>query len=328
MKIEIAENQEQWNGWLKQNSRYNPFSQSWEWGDLSIKEGAEIDRLEITEEESVIAQAQVVYTKLPFGWKYAFCPKGPVVAQQNLKSEIYESLSHYFKQEKCIFFRFEPENFEHPTPKFKKTIDINPPATLILDLTKSEQELLQGMHQKTRYNMHLAEKKEIRIEDKKDFEAFINLMKQTGERDAFRLHHKDHYKQVLSSALSYQLTAYVENNPIACALFTGFGNTFTYLYGASNYEYRNIMAPYLLQWRAIQHAKKTGYKYYDFFGVAPKIKEGDEYVYDSKHQYAGVTRFKLGFGGMSYQAAGTYDLILDKNKYYSYQILRRLRRLV
>ena len=88
------------------------------------------------------------------------------------------------------------------------------------------------------------------------------------------------------------------------------------------------MAPYLLQWEAVKLAKNLEYKYYDFFGVAPKINgQAEEYEYLPKHQYAGVTRFKLGFGGMPYSAAGTRDIIINNKKYKLYKLLRRLRRL-
>jgi len=328
MRVQTAENRQAWDSWLEQNTKFSPFAQSWEWGDLSVKEGLETERIVISEEDDKIAQAQIVYTKLFFGRRYAFCPRGPVIAEQNLAAEAYEALSNYLKGERCIFFRFEPEILDFPLTNGKKTIDINPPATLVLDLSKSEQELLLGMHQKTRYNIHLAEKKEVRVEDKKDFDVFYGLMKKTGARDEFRLHPERHYKQVLSSPLVHQLTAYSGGTAVAAAIFVGFGNTCTYLYGASDYAYRSLMVPYLLQWRAIQFAKKSGYGYYDFFGVAPRIAAGEEYVYDKKHRYAGVTRFKLGFGGFERQTAGTYDLILDKSKYSAYMLLRRLRRMV
>jgi lipid II:glycine glycyltransferase (peptidoglycan interpeptide bridge formation enzyme) len=86
---------------------------------------------------------------------------------------------------------------------------------------------------------------------------------------------------------------------------------------------------YLLQWEGIRLGKKLGYTHYDFFGIAPACKgERGEYVYDEKHQYAGVTRFKLGFGGEVVEHPGTFDLILQPMKYKVYQLFRTLRRLV
>ena len=229
------------------------------------------------------------------------------------------------KNKNCIYFRVEPRSVIADS-KFTihRSIDINPPATLILDLKKSEEELLAGMHQKTRYNIHLAEKKDLKISEEKNFEVFWSLMNQTGSRDKFKLHGKNHYELVLNSPLTFQLTVYFNNKPVATVVFAKFGNTFTYLYGASDYTHRDLMAPYLLQWEGIKMGKSSGYQLYDFFGVAP-VKDGN---YDQKHQYAGVTRFKLGFGGKPHQLPGTFDLVVNTGKYKLYSILRRLRRLI
>ena len=79
--------------------------------------------------------------------------------------------------------------------------------------------------------------------------------------------------------------------------------------------------------------KSFGCERYDFFGVAPKKLTTNneqlttEYNYDPHHQYAGVTRFKLGFGGVPFQVPGTFDVVIAKNQYRLYNLLRKLRRL-
>ncbi len=339
MKILNIDNQEQWDTWLKNNSQHNSFAQAWAWGDILLAEGKKVERLAVAEGEKVLAQAQIVYSQLPFGWQYAFCPRGPVVVS-SIKYQvlsIYEQFEKYLKGRGCVFFRIEPDtlNTEYLIPNTKKTVDINPSATLILDLKKSEEEILAGMHQKTRYNIHLAEKKDLKIKNEKparttdivqsggNLEVFWDLMSKTGSRDKFSLHHKKHYEKVLESPMVFQLTAYEKEVSIAVAVFAKFGNTFTYLYGASDYAHRDLMAPYLLQWQGIKMGKSFGCERYDFFGVAP-VTDGN---YDLKHQYAGVTRFKLGFGGIPFQAPGTFDVVIDNNKYKLYNFLRKLRRL-
>jgi lipid II:glycine glycyltransferase (peptidoglycan interpeptide bridge formation enzyme) len=320
MKIVNITSQVQWDKWLQSHSQNNSFTQSWAWGDVLLSEGKQVERLAIVEGEEVSAQAQIVYSKLPFGWQYAFCPGGPVTGEE----KIYETTLDYLKKNNSVFFRVEPENkFKILNFKIQKTIDINPPATLVLDLKKTEEELLAGMHQKTRYNIHLAEKKGLQVNNEKNLEVFWALMNKTGSRDKFSLHQKSHYEKVLESPITHQLTAYFNGKPVAVAVFVGFGNTFTYLYGASDYENRDLMAPYLLQWQGIKMGKVGGYQKYDFFGVAP-VKDGN---YDTKHQYAGVTRFKLGFGGAPCQAPGTLDLIIKSQKYFIYKFFRLLRRL-
>jgi peptidoglycan pentaglycine glycine transferase (the first glycine) len=333
MQIIIAENEEKWNGWLRQNYSHNPFAQSWDWGEVLISEGKKVERLGVVEGGTILALAQVVYGDLPFGWRHVFCPMGPVL-DNNINAEtenqIYKLLIDHFREENCIFFRTESARAlpKKLVPLVKKTIDINPPATVILDLNKSADEMLASMHQKTRYNIRLAEKKDIVIDNGKNFSVFWNLMKKTGARDGFKLHREEHYKNLFNYDSAGQTTAYLNHKAIACIVYYVFGNTFTYLYGASDYHYRNLMAPYLLQWHCIQLAKHSGYEYYDFFGVAPKVNSNSpDYQYDDGHQYAGVTRFKLGFGGESCRRAGTRDIVISGGKYKFYKFLRAIRRL-
>lgn len=345
VEIKIIDNQIEWDSWL--NTQNAPFTQSWDWGEILIAEGKRVERLALVENEKIVAAAQIVFASV-LGVKYAFCPKGPVGSLQI--SDCLQKILGYLKEKKCNFFRFEPaaiptESLIHKQDKSvvhsglwsgmtaKKTIDVNPRATTILSLGGSEEELLEKMHTKTRYNIRLAEKKDLKISMDKNFEAFWLLMQETGRRDGFRLHGRKHYEAIFSSNLCHQLTAFQNETPVATMVYILFGDSATYLFGASDYEHRQLMAPYLLQWEAIKIAKKDGKKFYDFFGIAPRLAvastdKRSEYKYDEKHQYAGVTRFKLGFGGEKIELAGTFDLIISPFRYRMYEILRRLRRLV
>ncbi|MBU0546085.1 aminoacyltransferase [Patescibacteria group bacterium] len=329
MEMKIAQNSAEWD------DVDLTFAQSWEWGEILRKEGKKVERLGFFEGDLLVASAQLVYSPLIFSWQYICCPKGPVFHEARaMKNETQEkalsALFDYCKNKNAAFLRVEP-NFDitryalHAT---RKTIDVNPRATLILDLTKSEEELLQNMHAKTRYNIHLAERKNLRGVWEKNSDVFLSLMEETGKRDSFRLHNENHYQEILNSNMSKQITIYFENVPTAVGVFIASGNYFTYLYGASSWEHRNLMAPYLVQWLGIMKGKELGYEWYDFFGVAPLKKENDgQFSYNTKHQYAGVTRFKLGFGGEPNESLGTLDIIVDRKKYWVYQILRGVRRL-
>jgi lipid II:glycine glycyltransferase (peptidoglycan interpeptide bridge formation enzyme) len=139
-------------------------------------------------------------------------------------------------------------------------------------------------------------------------------MSMTGERDAFRIHDKKHYKNMLGASENIKLFfATYEGKNIAAGLFCFFGNRVTYMHGASDNEARNLMAPYLLQWEIIKRAKKEAYKYYDFYGIDEK-------------KWPGVTRFKVGFGGFVKEYPGTYDFIFRPAIYNFYEQLRKLKR--
>ena len=346
LRIIQVENREQWDGWLINSYDHTSFAQSWEWGGILAKENKIVERLAVIDGEKILAQAQVIYTPLPFGWKYAFCPKGPIVNRQfsllNFQS-VYNALSEYLKSKGCIFFRIEPRRVSSislssgSSKKTKKVIDINPPATLLLDLTQTEDQILQMMHPKTRYNIRLAQKKDVIAKNIKDWGTFWRLMKTTGGRGNFRLHSESHYRNIFESPFTHQIVSYYNEVPLATAIFIHLGNTLTYLYGASDNRDRNVMASYLLQWEAARLGKSVGCKYYDFFGVAPRkhlmsdqdgLIMNEAYFYDPNHQYAGVTRFKLGFGGLPHEDPGTWDLIIDKKKYRIYEVMRKIRRLI
>ena len=333
MEIRLAEDQKRWDAWLVRQDK-PAFTQSSAWAAILTAENKIVELLEFYEGSDKIAQALVLYNRLFNGWRYAFCPRGPVFFDRDdrmgenaivQEAAVYAAFKAHCAKKSCLFVRIEP-SFLSPQEKSKKVVDINPRATTYLDLHKKEDELLSAMHQKTRYNIRLAEKKDVVLHQGKDVEILYDLLTVTGERDRFKLHGKIHYEKIVASPLSSQLTVMLKEKPIATALFASCGNTFTYVYGASDYEHRSLMAPYFLQWSAIKLAQERGFRWYDFFGIAPVEIVVGEYRYDENHQYAGVTRFKLGFGGTISEAPGTYDLLISSARYRMYGLLRKIRR--
>ena len=344
--------------------KHSQFLQAWLWGDFQEKVAGKVFRLGVEEEGKLVAIATIVKKMLPMGKNYFYCPRGPVGKfqiqnskfQTNSNNQIQNSkqvaellfyeIRELARKEGAMFLRFEPEvELKLENWQIEKTLDVQPSKTLILDLNKSEDELLAGMHQKTRYNIRLAEKKGVRLEEAgiESFDKFWELMGQTSDRDDFRLHGIDYYKEMIKldhrqghrQSLRQGLRqggasgtggtggtgkdfiklffAKYKGKAIAAGIFSFFGNTATYMHGASSDENRNLMAPYSLQWEAIKLAKAKGYKYYDFFGIDEK-------------KWPGITRFKKGFGGKEKKYPGTFDLAFDPGWYSVYKMVRKVRR--
>ena len=320
--MQILDNtpKERWDKFLTEQKQ-SQFLQSWQWGELAGEEGTKAIRISVEDKGKLVATAALIKKSI-FSFNYFFCPRGPVVGVEsgNLKVEnfLFDEIKKIAKNEKAIFLRFEPQFIIHDSLfLIQKTINIEPNKTAIVDLQKAEDELLAAMHQKTRYNIRLAEKRGVKIREasNEDFENFWRIMKETVDRDGFRLHSKEHYRKMLELDKNFVKLFLAEYNGkiITAVLATFFGDMITYVHGASANEYRNVMAPYLLHWHIIKLGKSLGFKYYDLNGV-------------DENKWPGVTKFKIGFGGAIVNYPGTFDLVFNKKMYNIYRMLRSIKR--
>jgi len=104
-----------------------------------------------------------------------------------------------------------------------------------------------------------------------------------------------------------------QNKIIAANIVIFHGERATYLHGASDYEYRNFMAPYLLHWEVIKYARDHGFTEYDLWGIDEK-------------KWPGVTRFKRGFGGKEINYIGSYDYVFQPFWYAMYKVRQSLKK--
>lgn len=312
------------------------FLQSWLWGEFQQRVGHDAIRLGVEDDGHLVASAQLVGHRAPLGLSFLYAPRGPVVAER-LPAEQYREAMRLIvdaavqeaETKGAAFVRFEPPiatsdqasaTIFHAivAERQAKTMKpVQPKQTLFLDLSTTHDTLLAAAHEKTRYNIRLAEKKGVQVNVANDrIDDFLKLNRQTTKRDRFSSH-PDEYYQMMVEALgpSRFLTVYVaefQRKPVAVHLVVSFGDTATYLHGASSDEHRNVMAPHLLHWREIQDAKAAGRRWFDFWGIS------DEYPH-----WAGITRFKRGFGGHELTHLGVFDVPVDTKRYTVYRFLKR-----
>lgn len=315
MDIKQINNIEEWNGFVKQN--HGSFLQSYEWGQFQKKYGREVQYLGVCENQKIMAGTLLIKYPLPLSKFYFFSPYGPVVHQPLLFSEIKKQAA----KEKVIFWRYEHQILTGS----KEVKDVHPKYTWMLNLqNKTSEQLLKEMKPKTRYNIRLAEKKGVEVRtstDLADINIFYGLIQQTADRQKIGIFPKKYYQTMLSNLasngfLKIYLAEY-QGQVLAANLMVFFNKTVTYLHGGTSYEHHEVMAPQLLQWQAIQDAVHGGYHEYDFFGIA----END----NPQHPWAGITRFKKGFGGQSKKYSGTYEISLNKIWYNIYYIVKKIK---
>ncbi len=267
------------------------------------------------------AQAVVIKRVMPFGLNWLEVPRGPLFENEEGLKGILEELKKLGAKEQSVFIRmscYDPQLGSMPGLKIRN-YDNHPSTSLILDLGGTEEEILEQMKPKGRYNIKVAQKHNLRVAPAEDVDIFYNILCMTGERDGFKLHSKDFYLTMLKSLgeNAQLLAVYYEERPVAAGIFLTLDEWGIYYYGASDHHYRNLMAPYLLQWEAIREAKRRGCKFYDFLGIAPQNS--------FRHRWAGVTEFKLKFGGRIVEYPQARELVLRPWWYFFYQVYKRLR---
>jgi lipid II:glycine glycyltransferase (peptidoglycan interpeptide bridge formation enzyme) len=326
--LEEVQDEEKWESLVTSQS-FTPFPQAWAWGAFQASQGSRVHRFLLREGDAPILACQLVRYQRSFGINYWLGVRGPVFLSGSHGRE--REVFHTFLTELTkldlpgytLFFRFEPcldvERGRGMMPiRMVRTKARSPAVTRVLDLHKAESELLAEMHSKTRYNIRVAEKNgvTVRVGDRpEDLEAFLRLTKETSTRDAFTplsdAYLRATYETLAPQGMIQLRLAQYGEQVLAANMEVVYGDTLTYLHGASSSQERQRMAPYALQWDAIRSGKLQGKAYYDFWGCNPALTSN--YYY--KERWEGISRFKQGWGGELREFIGTWDLPVNRLLY-------------
>jgi peptidoglycan pentaglycine glycine transferase (the first glycine) len=322
--------------------------QTWTWGDFKSRHGWHPWRLRWHQNGRAVAACQVLQRQeRRFGLRTSllYTARGPVIDWQNqaLWAAVISDLQTFSKEKQAMMLKMDagltiatgvPGDPEQPYQPLLtatencahlqqhgwrySTNQIQFPNTVLLDLQKTQDLLLQQFKQKTRYNIRLAAKKgvTVRIGDANDFETCYQLYAETAQRDGFLIRQPAYYQDVWQTlwqaGLCQPFLAEVAGQTVAAIIVTLTGKTATYMYGMStDGPHRALMPNYLLQWEAICWAQQHGYLCYDFWGAPTHFSETDPLW--------GVWRFKAGFCGEVVHTLGAWDYPTQKLRYWMYQ---------
>ena len=312
------------------------------WGELKSSFGWEVERVVLRDGPDIVAGAQLLVRRLPFGLRMAYVPKGPLVDWQDdaLCRDMFDGLHRYCHSHHAFALKIEPDLIDSPTVEgwllengFVRTPHrIQPRRTILIDLSPSEDEILRRMKSKTRYNIRLSERKGVRVHEggRDDLSSFARLMAVTGRRDGFKVHRPEYYARAyelfVPSGMARLFIATYEGRPLAGLMAFAFGGRAWYMYGASGDQHRNRMPTYALQWAAICWAKERGCRFYDMWGVPDEDEETLEANFARRSDGLwGVYRFKRGFGGQLVRYIGAFDFVYNMPVYRLYRLAIRLR---
>lgn len=311
-----------YDAWVRQHP-HGSLWQSLAWKAYQEALGREV-RIYVDEQDGAItASALVTIDRTAGGLSVWEMPRGPLGqwkmengkwtirknepgAEEKLRERIFADA----KADRCLTVYLSPQTPLLTTHHSLLTSPrhIHPVATRIIDLTQSETAILVQMKPKGRYNIGVAERHGVRVEESDDVEAFYALLKTTAVRDRFRPPARSSYKAFLASipgsflliarhpdaAIREPIAGLIgviwPSVPLAPTERCAGVHTGIYYYGASSHEHRALMAPYALQWAAMRRCKAAGCTTYDLLGIAPPDAVAD-------HPWQGVSGFKEKFGG-------------------------------
>lgn len=298
------------------------FLQSGTWAAFKSSTGWKPFRFRVEEDragqqnDNYRADILVLERRLRAGFTFAYAPHGPESFPEGVPAGAFlEALADCLKpffSRRCVFIRFDlPQEEDRKTflggARLSTGSAVQVPDTVLLDIARTEEEILAGMKPKWRYNIKLAGKKGVTVSDEGEdaCPTFHSIYRETAERDRIAIHPESYYRALFAAARGSETkmglwVARHEGEAIA-AIVTAFRrDRALYLYGASSGRKRALMPAYALQWEAIRAARLAGCVEYDFFGIPP-----DD---DPSHPMAGLYRFKTGFGGRIAHRAGSVDM--------------------
>lgn len=325
------------------------------WGALKVGSGWEAEQVTLPEgaqTQATRAGALLLFQR-KLGLTLGYAPRGPLLNWQDYAEarEMLDALLRSCRRHGASVLKLEPELADTVQNRAilrqlglrPSTQTVQPRSTIQLDITGSEEEILLRMKSKWRYNVRLAERKDIRVRacTATDLPAFNALMAATAQRDNFDVHTEAYYDAAFA-LLAPQHAAFLlaehEGKPVAAIVVCAVGRMAWYLWGASSERERNRMPNHALQWAGMRWARSRGATVYDLWGIpdelgqlAQGLRNGDgsgtpveEMPVDVEslpsHGLWGVYRFKQGFGGNVVRMVGAWDLPVNAVGHSIYQL--------
>jgi lipid II:glycine glycyltransferase (peptidoglycan interpeptide bridge formation enzyme) len=295
--------------------------QSWEWGEFRKSLGLPVLRYGLFKDNKLITAFTLTLHKIPFTEKFVgYLPKGPFPDKDFAKA-----LEQIAKENNAAFVKIEPNISDEEAKPYHLDPNFTPsPKPLftkfnfVLDLTPTEEELLKNMHSKTRYNIRLAEKKGVTVEERTDdkgFEIFLKIHFETTARQKFHSHNEAYHRKVWETLrktdMARVLIGYYQKKPLTAWMIYNFKDTLYYPYGGSLPDHRDVMHSNLVAWEAIKVGKRLGLKSFDMWGaLGPNADPNDP--------WQGFHRFKQGYGGKLVEYMGTFDLVFNEPLYWAF----------
>ncbi len=338
-----------WNRLLFEMDSYH-ILQSYQWAEIKQQNGWQPIFITWCDAgQKIVAAAAIHLKRLPVLGSLTrtcilYCPRGPVMdwGDSNIRNQVIHDLMQFAREQKSIFIKIDPElplgwsqtpsepmvenHFGQLTQEELQELgwifsqdQLQFRNTVLLNIECSEDQLLERLKQKTRYNIRLSAKKgvQVRAGNKNDLDFLYKMYALTSLRDGFAIRSHEYYLEVwthlMEEGIAHPLIAEVDGEVVAAIILFVFGKRGYYFYGMSTNKHRDKMPNHLLQWEGIRLCKLLGCTSYDFWGAPDEFNQEDPMY--------GVYRFKEGFSGNILFGIGAWDFPVTKIGYKFYTVI-------
>lgn len=333
MEIIEATNQQEWDKFITSHEESN-FLQSWDFYEFHIARGKSVVRKLFKNGEEIIGAYAGVIETAKRG-RYMAIAGGPIIDWKNKKlvKAVFEDIKKEGNKHNCVFVRVRPQlELSDKSLALMKELGLKrAPMFLsveyagILDLTKSEEEILAGASQGFRRKLRKAEKNEITIETSKDpkiVKTFYEIEVKHAQRQKFIAFSEDFLtKQFAAFAKNDEVIMYTakkDGEILAQNFMIFYGDECSYHYGTSTDLGTKYSAAPLLHMEAMREARNRGIKRYNLWGIVG--------LDETKHRFYGVSEFKRSFGCQELKYTPAHDMILNKSKYLINKTVETIRK--
>lgn len=332
--IEDAANRADWDAFVTSHPEAN-FLQSWDFYDFHASRGNQIVRRAAKDENGKIIAAYAGVVEAARRGRHLAIAGGPILDWSNLSlvTAIFQDIRLQGQKAKCVFVRVRPQLERTPENLNLLASQGLKPAPMylsvefagVLDLSKTEDEIMTGMRQRLRRALRKAAKNDITVEkstDPKDIHEFYQIQLQTANRHEFVAFSEDFFTKQFAALAKHDeavlYTAKYQGEILAQNFMIFYGNEASYHYGVSSELGTKYSGAPLLHMEAMRDARERGIKRYNFWGIV----EEDEI----HHRFYGVSCFKRGFGVDELRYTPAHDLVLDPFKYTITKLIETARK--
>ncbi len=253
--------------------------QLWGWGEVKGEGEWTPHRVVVRDGDgALVGAAQVLVRRLPWPMRaLCYVPRGPVVAPGADRDGVVAAVADWARAHVGgVGISMEPgwpaDAGLPAVPGLRRgPVQVLVPRTLVLDLTRSEEQLAAAMSKTTRKQVRRAERAGVTYREVvgAEIDACLSIYHEVAARAGFPLHTDAYYRSVKAHLGEHSpvIAAFVGDEPVAFLWFAVSDRTSFELYGGATDAGQQVHANFGLKWAAITAMRRRGVAEYDMNGL-------------------------------------------------------------